>query len=128
MESENPENSAKRYGGWGVALRETSIGVADAYKLSEIRDEKHEWLIEGDRLGLQYGLADLLERMNYRFYHPYQSYIPEEIKIQKSLILKMNGKNQKWSEEACIYTRYIPLKAIMTFGNPVMVIYIGRNW
>ena len=28
---------------------------------------------------MQYGLADVLERMNYRFYHPYKSYVPGDI-------------------------------------------------
>jgi len=34
-------------------------------------------VIEGDQLGLQYGLGSLLEEMGFGFYHPYQSLHPE---------------------------------------------------
>ena len=118
MESENPENSAKRYGGWGVALRETSIGVADAYKLSEIRDEKHEWLIEGDRLGLQYGLADLLERMNYRFYHPYQSYIPKEINNPEVLDIKGEWQEPEMVRRGLHLHTLHPIEGYYDFWEP----------
>lgn len=79
VQSDNPIKSAQRYKGWAIALEKTDEGVADSYRISEIREGKSEWLIEGDTLGLQYGLSDVLERMNYRFYHPYKSYTPEEI-------------------------------------------------
>ena len=84
---------ARRYKGWAISLKENDVGVSDAYRLSEIREGKSEWLIEGDTLGLQYGLADLLERMDYRFYHPYRSYVPED--PNQPQILDIQGE---WQE------------------------------
>lgn len=91
--SKDPEISARRYRGWSVALTEQSEGVVDAYRVSELRPDKHEWVVQGDRLGLQYGLADLLERMNYRFYHPYRTYVPDE--IQDPQIIDIQEEWQK---------------------------------
>ena len=79
VQSSNPSTSARRYNGWSVALELNEESIADAYRISTLRDEKFEWVIQGDTLGMQYGLADVLERMNYRFYHPYKSYVPEDI-------------------------------------------------
>lgn len=93
LQSDNPSKAARRYKGWAVALEEIDEGGADAYRVSEIRDGKSEWLIEGDALGLQYGLADILERMNYRFYHPYKSYIPKDVKEPQILDIQ-----QEWQE------------------------------
>jgi hypothetical protein len=35
----------------------------------------------GSVLGVQYGLADLLERIGYRFYHPYKSRVPPSLSL-----------------------------------------------
>ena len=56
VQSDNPSRSARRYKGWAIALEESDEGVSDAYRLSEILQGRSEWLIEGDTLGLQYGL------------------------------------------------------------------------
>lgn len=48
----------------------------DRYKIEQIASR--EYTIYGDVLGLQYGLSDVLEHLDYRFYHPYASYIPTE--------------------------------------------------
>ena len=71
----NLEKDAKKAKGWGVALKETDENL-ESYL---IEGKKKVWTISGDHLGVQYGLADFLEGMDYRFYHPYKSYIPEEL-------------------------------------------------
>ena len=48
----------------------------DRYKIEQIASR--EYTIHGDILGLQYGMSDVLEHLDYRFYHPYASYIPTE--------------------------------------------------
>ena len=73
--SADPMKSARRSRGSGIALLEAELSP-DAYLLE---NENDSWQIYGDPLGIQYGLADVLEAMNYRFYHPYRSYIPEEL-------------------------------------------------
>ena len=73
--SSDLEKDAQKSKGWGVALIEDSQ-KQESYL---IEGKKKSWTVLGDQLGLQYGLADFLEGMNYRFYHPYQSYVPEEL-------------------------------------------------
>ena len=87
--SDNPERSLKRYRGLGIALSESTEGNTDAYRILEVDND--EWLVEGDQLGIQYGLAELLERMNYRFYHPYRTFVPDEVKVPE-----MNDIHDVW--------------------------------
>ncbi len=73
--SSDSEKDRQKNKGWVVTLNENNENL-ESYV---IEGDKKSWSISGDHLGLQYGLADFLEGMNYRFYHPYQSYIPEEL-------------------------------------------------
>ena len=44
-------------------------------------------IVKGDKLGLQYGLSTLLENMNVRFFHPYETVIPESLELPDALTL-----------------------------------------
>ena len=79
--TDDPQQDVQRSRGVGFALSLSSEGNRDAYRITEIHAKKSDWLIEGDLLGVQYGLADALEGLNYRFYHPYQSFIPEVVEL-----------------------------------------------
>ena len=104
-------------------MEESDEGVSDAYRLSEIRKGRSEWLIEGDTLGLQYGLADVLERMNYRFYHPYRSYVPEEPKELQILDIKEEWQDPEMVRRGLHMHTLHPIEGYYDFGNPVKRVY-----
>ncbi len=116
--SEDPVRSARRYKGWGIALSESNEGITDAYRVSEIREGRQEWLVEGDTLGLQYGLADLLERMNYRFYHPYKSYLPEEIKEPQILEIQEEWQEPEMNRRGLHMHTLHPIEGYYDFWEP----------
>ena len=88
--SSDLEKSAKKAKGWGVALIEADEKL-ESYL---IEGKKKSWKITGDHLGLQYGLGDFLEGMNYRFYHPINPIFPKNW-IRLNLISLVNGNPQR---------------------------------
>lgn len=118
MQSDDPIKSARRYNGWTIALEDSEDGTADSYRLSEIREGKSEWLIEGDLLGLQYGLADLLERMNYRFYHPYKSYVPDEVKYPQILDIQQEWQQPEMERRGIHMHTLHPIEGYYDFWEP----------
>ena len=118
VQSSNPSKSARKYNGWSVALELNEEGNDDAYRISELREDKFEWLIEGDTLGLQYGLADILEHMNYRFYHPYKSYVPEDIVIPQMLDIKEEWQTPEMNRRGLHMHTLHPIEGYYDFWEP----------
>lgn len=118
VESDRPSKSAQRYKGWAIALEKTEDGIADAYRVSEIREGKSEWLIEGDVLGLQYGLSDILERMNYRFYHPYKSYVPDEVVYPQVLDIQEEWQQPEMVRRGLHMHTLHPIEGYYDFWEP----------
>ena len=116
--SDDPVRSAKRRKGWSIALLESDGGSTDAYRLSQIREDKDEWLVEGDLLGLQYGLADLLERMNYRFYHPYKSYVPSDLKSIQSIEIQKEWQEPEMIRRGLHLHTLHPIEGYYDFWEP----------
>lgn len=59
----------------GVVL---DASCAECWWLEEVGRE--DWMVHaGDRLGAQYGVAEVLEGAGFRFHHPYASYAPPEL-------------------------------------------------
>ena len=116
--SNNPSKSAQRYKGWAIALQETTEGSVDAYKVSQLREGKSEWLVEGDVLGLQYGLADVLERMNYRFYHPYRSYVPVEPVFPQLLEIQDEWQEPEMTRRGLHMHTLHPIEGYYDFWEP----------
>lgn len=56
-------------------------GGIDCSECFELERIEPGVIVRGDGLGVQYGLAHVLEAMGYRFYHPWRSLIPEAIAL-----------------------------------------------
>ena len=118
LQSDNPSKSARRYDGWSIALESNQEESTDAYRISELREDKFEWLIEGDTLGIQYGLAAILERMNYRFYHPYKSYVPDEVLKPQILDIQEEWQTPEMKRRGLHMHTLHPIEGYYDFWEP----------
>ncbi|MCB9779353.1 MAG: hypothetical protein H6742_12370 [Alphaproteobacteria bacterium] len=67
-------------GDTAVSLALGLDGCTECYTIS---GEQGLWTVQAsDVLGLQYGLADMLERHGYRFPHPFHTVIPETLPLE----------------------------------------------
>lgn len=57
----------------------TDLDCAECYRIDGDGDELV--VHAGDRLGAQYGLAHALEACGVRFFHPWRTYVPDELEI-----------------------------------------------
>lgn len=72
----DPASARAGVGGVGVALVATTSGDG-SYRIER---SGSGFVVTGDApLGLQYGAAHLLERLGYRFFHPFRTHIPASL-------------------------------------------------
>jgi hypothetical protein len=78
-----PEGSKEELPGDSILVTLTDdqpcpeVGQADCFRLDGVRDQ-YEVHADGG-LGLQYGLAEILERLGWRFHHPHDPILPDEL-------------------------------------------------
>ncbi len=74
--SDEPQVRAREVAGIGVAVVVSSSGDG-GYRLERLGSD---YAVHGDApLGVQYGVSDLLERLGFRFFHPFDTAIPERL-------------------------------------------------
>ncbi len=82
--TDEPVLAARSFAGLGVALI-ADAGCAECYTLTS--DGRAIVVRGGAPLGLQYGLAALLEAWGLRFFHPFATHVPERLRAGAEVAL-----------------------------------------
>ena len=70
-----PETAALGAGGLAIAVIEEELDCAECYRIDRLGPEAFA-VRGGGTLGVQYGLAHMLELLGFRFYHPWSTWTP----------------------------------------------------
>src|SRR5690606_27162172 len=71
----DPEGAARPGAGLRVAVLEEELDCEECYRIDRLGEE--EFAVRGGgTLGVQYGLAHMLELLGFRFYHPWHTFTP----------------------------------------------------
>jgi hypothetical protein len=80
--AEAADPAAALGGGLSIAVV-SDLDCTDCYRLEQT---EQGYVVHGDEpLGIQYGLAHMLESLGFRFYHPWYTYVPKRPTLPDSL-------------------------------------------
>ena len=101
-------------GGLHVAVL-VDRGCAECWELELVGDDYA--VHAGDLLGAQYGLADLLEGLGFRFHHPFATHVPEALGAVDEALLGVLHEPEMKRRGLQLHTLH-PIEALYDFYMP----------
>jgi hypothetical protein len=63
--------------GYRIEVATDLGGCTECYRIEPMATDARGWVVHAsDRLGAQYGVAEVFELLGYRFRHPFDTYVP----------------------------------------------------
>jgi hypothetical protein len=73
---DDPRIATSGRGGIQITVATTDCETPGCFS---VEGDRKDWTVTGDTLGVQYGVAYLLEEMGFRFLHPWDTHAPDEL-------------------------------------------------